>query len=324
MLKSIQRGISKHRLEVFHLESGEAGREERRPVATCVWAFDGSAAGSRRGWILVLLGIALGLTSQLARGQTTWEFDKCLNDCMNICKLGPERLAWGCQENCGGQCAKYNRNVPAPYGAIAVGTGGQGISQNRTSSAAADRDAIAACSKYGSACKVVYRFQNTCAAIAEAKGTRNFEVATGNTEREAAASATAVCQQRWGACRGALSTCSLTGTSGSSKPNPPAPPRAISWGAIAYSAADMGAGWSQGKSDQASAEKEAMSACSQRGKACVLRIAFNKQCGALAADRGLAGWATSTEPLEAQQKAVEQCTKNGGTRCVLHISFCSF
>ena len=36
---------------------------------------------------------------------------------------------------------------------------------------------------------------------------------------------------------------------------PPAPPKATSWGAIAYSVADMGAGWSMGKSDRASAEK---------------------------------------------------------------------
>ena len=324
MPKSIQRGISKFRLEMFHLRSGEARCEEQRPVATRVGTFDGRAARSRCRRILAVLGIALGLTSQPAIGQTTWQFDKCLNDCFNLCKLGPERLAFGCQENCGGQCAKYNRNVPAPYGAIAVGAGGQGISQNRASWAAADRDAVAACSKYGRDCKVVYRFQNTCAAIAEAKGTQHFEVATASTEKEAAASATAACQQHWGTCRSPLSTCSLTGTSGSNQPNPPAQPRAISWGAIAYSAADMGAGWSQGKSERATAEKEAMNVCSQRGKACVLRIAFNKQCGALAADRTFVGWATSTEPRDAQQKAVAACMKDGGARCALHIFFCSF
>ena len=324
MPKSIRRGISKYRLEMFHLQSGEALREERRPVATRVGTFDGRAARSRCGCILALFGIALGLTPGLALGQTTWQFDKCLNDCIRLCNMGPARLAFGCGETCGGQCAKYNQNVPAPYGAIAVGTGGQGISQNRASWAAADRDAIAACSKYGSDCKVVYRFQNTCAAIAEAKGTQHFEVATGSTEKEAAASATAVCQQRWGTCRSALSTCSLTGTSGSNKPNPHAQPRATSWGAIAYSAADMGAGWSQAKSDRASAEKEAMNACSQRGKACAVRIAFNKQCGALAADRGLTGLGVATDARESQRKAIDECTKAGGTRCVLHISFCSF
>lgn len=96
------------------------------------------------------------------------------------------------------------------------------------------------------------------------------------------------------------------------------------WGAIAYSTRDMGAGWSQGKEDRASAEREAMSVCSQRGKECVVRTAFNKQCGALAADRDFAGWGTSADQGEAQQKAIADCKKAGGTNCALHISFCSF
>jgi hypothetical protein len=67
-----------------------------------------------------------------------------------------------------------------------------------------------------------------------------------------------------------------------------------------------------------------MNICSKRGKACALRIAFNKQCGALAADRSFVGCATSTEARAAQQKAVAECAKNGGTRCALHVLFCSF
>ena len=97
----------------------------------------------------------------------------------------------------------------------------------------------------------------------------------------------------------------------------------MSAGAIAYSAADMGAGWSQGKADRATAEREAMALCQQRGKSCVLRGAFNNQCGALAADRNLEGSATSTDAREAQQKAMDECRKAGGTRCALHIMFCS-
>jgi DNA-binding CsgD family transcriptional regulator len=86
----------------------------------------------------------------------------------------------------------------------------------------------------------------------------------------------------------------------------------------------MGAGWSQGKNDRASAEKEAMAACTQRGKECVLRTAFNKQCGALAADRNFTGFGVSADQRQALQKALEECTNAGGTRCVPHISFCSF
>jgi hypothetical protein len=85
----------------------------------------------------------------------------------------------------------------------------------------------------------------------------------------------------------------------------------------------MGAGYSQGKPDRASAEKEAMSICSQRGKGCVLRTAFNKQCGALAADRDFTGWAISTDQTDALRKAIEECKKSGGTTCAPHIAFCS-
>jgi hypothetical protein len=309
----------------FPFPSGEARGEAQRPVATRGWAFHGSAALSRCRWILALLAIALGLTSQLAVGQTSAEFDQCLNSCFGVCDSGPANLAWGCRENCGNSCGNLNRNLPAPYGAIAFGTrGAEGISWNKGTWAAADGAAIATCSRYGSNCKVVYRFQNTCAALAMAKGAQHFEVATGNTEKEAEASATAVCQKRWGTCLSDLSTCSLTGTSRLNKPNPPAQPHATSWGAIAYSASDMQAGWSSSKNDRSLAEKEAMSVCSQRGKACVLRTVFNKQCGALAADRSFVGWATSTEPRDAQQKAVEECTKDGGTKCALHVFFCSF
>jgi hypothetical protein len=104
-----------------------------------------------------------------------------------------------------------------------------------------------------------------------------------------------------------LSACSFAKAAAPNQPNRPNPPpqaHATSWGAIAYSAPDMQAGWSQSKNDRSLAEKEAMNACSQRGKACVLRTVFNKQCAGLAWDRSFVGWATSTEPREAQQKAV--------------------
>ena len=51
--------------------------------------------------------------------------------------------------------------------------------------------------------------------------------------------------------------------------------------------------------------------------------AFNKQCGALAADRTFTGWATSADQRQALQKAVDECKKAGGTMCVPHIAFCS-
>jgi hypothetical protein len=82
-------------------------------------------------------------------------------------------------------------------------------------------------------------------------------------------------------------------------------------------------GWSQAKDDRASAEKEALSVCSQRGKACMVMTAFNKQCGGLARDGRVAGTAVAADQQVALQQAREACTKNGGTRCVVQVLFCS-
>jgi hypothetical protein len=66
-----------------------------------------------------------------------------------------------------------------------------------------------------------------------------------------------------------------------------------------------------------------MAICAQRGKACSLRTAFNKQCGALAADRAITGLGAAADQREANQKAIDECKRAGGAKCVLHISFCS-
>ncbi len=198
----------------------------------------------------------------------------------------------------------------------------EGISWNKATQAEADMAAISGCAEHGGTnCKVVYRYRDTCAALSVAKGKVHFESATGPTEKAAEAQATALCQKNWGVmCASNLSACSLTGAK---PPAPPPAPKAISWGAIAYSPTEMAAGTSTGKSDRASAEREAMTVCAQRGKSCVVQTAFNKSCGALAADRTVAGAGTSADQREAQQKAIDACTKAGGARCVLHVSFCS-
>lgn len=295
-------------------------------VPVRISAFGASTAKGRHWRILGLFGIALISTPQLVHSQTDDNFKQCLDRCFNVCDAGPEILAFGCRSDCIGSCEKRSQNAPTPYGAIAFGThGGEGISWNKGTWAAAGQGAIATCSKYGSNCRVVYQFQNTCAALAVAKGGQHFEAATGATEKQAEAAATAMCHQHWGTCLSDLSACSLLkGNQAVARTNPAPQPQGASWGAIAYSAPDMKAGWSFGKSDQALAGREAMSACSQRGRACALQTIFYKQCAALAADRSFVGWATSTQPREAQQKAIEQCTKDGGENCVLHVFFCSF
>jgi hypothetical protein len=284
------------------------------------------ARSNRRAPILVVLGIAFPWTVQLSLAQSTSvEFDRCLNGCFSVCDSGPPSLAFGCREDCSGKCENVGPPPVYPYGAIAFGTqGAEGISWNKGTWAAADQTAIASCSRYSSACKVVYHYQNTCAALAVTKDRQHFEAATGSSEKQAEANATGACQRHWGNCASNMSSCSFTAASQSNQPAPHPQPHAISWGAIAYSTADMQAGWAYGKNDRALAEKEAMAKCSERGKSCALQTAFNKQCGALAADRSFFGWATSADPREAQRRAVEECVKHGGARCVLHIFFCSF
>jgi len=200
-----------------------------------------------------------------------------------------------------------------------------GWAYGKTNRTDAVRMAMQACVKEGGAkCILQTSFEGRCGSVA-ADGDL---VAWGNadTKPNAQQRALAECAKIGGKrCALQATVCSIWDAKASAPgpPAPPPPPRKISWGAIAYSDKDMGAGWSMGKDDQASAEKEAMSICSQRGKACVLETAFNKQCGALAADRGVSGWGTSADQREAQQRAIEECKKAGGARCVLHISFCS-
>jgi hypothetical protein len=281
-------------------------------------SFESGASLRLSGTILVLsLGITLIFMPQLACAQS------CYERCQTSCKDLSGHINSGCVDNCQrAYCENRNANQPKPFGAISYGDhGAEGISWNKGTQAEADQAAKASCSRNGNNCKIVYQYRDTCAALAVAAGGQHYESATGRSEKNAEANATALCQQNWGRCLSDLSACSLTGAN----PLPPPPsPRATSWGAIAYSTADMGAGSSQAKSDRASAEREAMSICSQRGKACVLRVAFNKQCGALAADRNFAGSGASANEREAQKKALDECAKAGGARCVLHISFCSF
>ena len=269
---------------------------------------------------------------------------------ISVCLVWPALLPAGVDEACVVKCMQgsgcwsggsvtnpdHCRNQPVlcniecstdSWGAIAYSWKEKisGWSYGKSNRTDAVRMAMQACVKEGgSKCILQTSFNGICGSVA-ADGDL---VAWGNadTKPDAQRRALAECA-RLGAKKCALQAtmCSIwnpnAGTPG--PPSPPPPPRKISWGAIAYSDRDMGAGWSLGKDDRASAEKEAINLCSQRGKACVLRTAFNKQCGALAADRGVSGWGTSADQREAQQRAIDECKKAGGARCVLHISFCS-
>jgi hypothetical protein len=228
-------------------------------------------------------------------------------------------------EMCNIQC-KGKTSAPS-CGAIAYSRKDKlwGFTYDQSDKATAEKLALQYCVKQGGAnCRIEASFANTCGAIAADGDIVTW--GTSGTKLGAQQRAEAECTRAGGKkCEAQASICSSPGAGASSSlPSTPLPPRTVSWGAIAYSSRDMGAGWSQGKDDRASAEKEAMTACAQRGKACVLQTAFNKQCGALAADRDFTGWGTSADQREALQKAIDECKKAGGTRCVPHISFCSF
>jgi hypothetical protein len=195
-----------------------------------------------------------------------------------------------------------------------------GWSYAQDDKATAQRIAMQYCAKEGGAkCILQTSFNNLCSAVAADRDLVAW--GTSDTKSKAYLRAMAECEKIGGKkCAVEVSVCSAPNNVSGGTPEPP---KAISWGAIAYSSGDMGAGWSQGKADRASAEREAMNACSQHGKACVLRNAFNKACGALAADRDITGLGTSANPRDAQQQAITECQKAGGTRCALHVAFCS-
>jgi hypothetical protein len=273
----------------------------------------------------VLILISFIFLSRPGRAQ---DINACIDHCWtSVCSAEP--MGSSAKESCVNQCIEYScRASLKVWGAIAYSKPDKayGYSFELEDQATARKVAMDNCRKHGNNCVVETVFSHACAALAA--GGDHIGWGTDRT--------------REGAEKRALSECGLTGAKGCaiqrwvcSAPNsssnggtvrpqfPPPATKAVAWGAIAYSAADMGAGWSQGKSDRASAEREAMALCQQRGKSCVLRAAFNKQCGALAADRNFEGSGTSTDAREAQHQAMDECRKAGGTRCALHIMFCS-
>jgi hypothetical protein len=271
-----------------------------------------------------LIPLSLILLSRPGRAQ---DINACIDHCWTM-TCSAEPLGSSAKSACVDQCIQYTcRAAREVWGAIAYSKPDKayGYSFEREDQATARRAAMENCRKHGTNCVVETVFSRACAALAAGRdhiGTdRSREAAEKRALAECAATGAKGCAiQTW--------VCSAPNASanGGTAPPTPAPlpaPKAVAWGAIAYSAADMGAGWSQGKSDRASAEREAMAICQQRGKSCVLRTAFNKQCGALAADGNFEGSATSTNAREALQKAMDECRKAGGTRCAPQVMFCS-
>ena len=94
-------------------------------------------------------------------------------------------------------------------------------------------------------------------------------------------------------------------------------------GAIAYSAKDKGAGWSFGWNELDKAKNEAMNRCSKQSAACRLWVWFDNSCGAVAADGSIVTWGTAYAKKDADQRALLECRKAGGNKCVIEASACS-
>jgi hypothetical protein len=268
--------------------------------------------------LVSLLAILFGGTPETVWAQVCG-IDWCQSSCSGYALGSFSKSA--CVDRCMQSCQK---KASSTWGAIAYSKKDKaaGWSFEKSDKVTAERIAMQECNKQGGVkCAIEASFSGSCGAVAadgELVGW-GTDAAKSGAERRAMAECS---KQGAKKCAIEASICSVPGASSAPR-SMPAPPKAVAWGAIAYSAKDMGAGWSQGKADRASAEREAMAACSQRGKACVLQTAFNKTCGALAADRNFTGSATSTDQREALQKAVDECKKAGGTNCVPHIAFCS-
>ena len=274
--------------------------------------------------IRLLILLSLAANPRTAHPQS---MNQCIDNCWMSCSAEP--LGSSSKSACVDLCIRYNCSASVNvWGAIAYSKPDKafGYAFELKDEASARRAALEKCRKYGTACVVETAFKSACGAVAAGSGQvgwgidRTRQAAEQRALAECARTGARGCEIQTWAC----SAPTAAGAGGTSAPaSPPPVPKTAAWGAIAYSAGDMGAGWAQGKADRASAEREAMAACQQRGKACVLRASFNKQCGALAADRNFEGSGTSTDARNAQQEAMNACRKAGGTRCALRIMFCS-
>jgi len=279
--------------------------------------------------VVTSAALAVGLVPQAVRGQNS--MNRCIDNCYGSCKGFSSGIA---DQACVERCIKYDckdQNVDG-WGAIAFSRADKrsGWAYEQVDEPTAKRLALRYCVKQGgSKCEVVTSFYRTCGSLAADGEVIGW--ATSGTKEAAQQQSLIQCAKYGGkrcaveawACSAPKPTSAVSPGAPVSRATPPAS-RDGAWGAIAYSTRDLGAGWSRGKKDRASAERDAMIACTQRGNGCVVQAAFNRGCGALAADGGFTGSGISADQRQAQQKALDECTKAGGRRCGLRVSFCSF
>jgi hypothetical protein len=96
-----------------------------------------------------------------------------------------------------------------------------------------------------------------------------------------------------------------------------------SYGAIAYSKKDQGVGWSYGWNEVSKAKKVALDNCSKHGSGCEIWVWYANSCGAVAADGKIVTWGSAAAKQSADQRALAECAKAGGKKCVIQASQCS-
>ncbi len=96
------------------------------------------------------------------------------------------------------------------------------------------------------------------------------------------------------------------------------------WGSIAYSTKEKVYGFTYGKSDKATADKQAVQFCvKQGGTKCFTAASFNNTCGAIAASGDLVAWGADPNRYNAEQRAISECRRLGGKMCEVRSSLCS-
>jgi hypothetical protein len=96
-----------------------------------------------------------------------------------------------------------------------------------------------------------------------------------------------------------------------------------SYGALAYDKTSGAFGWSDKWESKEKAEKVAIANCSKHGSNCESLIWFYNNCGAIAADGAILGWARSDAQATAEKDALTNCKNEGGANCKIKVAHCS-
>lgn len=103
-----------------------------------------------------------------------------------------------------------------------------------------------------------------------------------------------------------------------------APAAAQSWGALAFSENGTAYSYSRNYATKEEAERGALAECAKYASDCKIYDTFENRCTSLAGSpNGVYGWAWGGDVPARQQRAIEECTKQGGTECRMVINFCT-